>query len=165
MTHDSRQVPMTDFSADDVVRLRSAMARIAKFTDRQVAADGLTRTQLSLLGTISRLRSASPSELAEIEGLNPTMLSRLLGKLEADSWLVRTADPQDGRAIRVELTKTGARRQQRIRAQRAALLRERLDKLAEPARADLLQALPALEELAEQLATPDRTLPLSRPER
>jgi DNA-binding MarR family transcriptional regulator len=126
-------------------------------------SDGLTRTQLSLLGTVSRLCAARASDLAEIEGLNPTMLSRMIGKLETADWLVRAADPADGRAILVQLTKVGARKLARIRSRRTALLQDTLGKLDEPARSDLQTAIPALEDLADQLATPDRVTPLPKP--
>ena len=45
------------FDDDDVARLRIALARIARQVDRQVSGDGLTRTQLSVLGTVARLKA------------------------------------------------------------------------------------------------------------
>jgi DNA-binding MarR family transcriptional regulator len=62
------------FANEDVVRLRGALARIARSIDRQVSGDGLTRTQLSVLGTVARKGSIGVGELADAEGLNPTML-------------------------------------------------------------------------------------------
>ena len=69
--------------ANDVNRLRIAFGRISRTVDRQVSGDSMTRTQLSVLSTVAHLESIGMGELAEYEGLNPTMLSRVVGKLEA----------------------------------------------------------------------------------
>ena len=74
---------------DEVTRLRVALARIARSVDRAVSGDGLTRTQLSVLGTVARLGPIAAGELADVEGLNPTMLSRLIGKLEVAGLLAQ----------------------------------------------------------------------------
>jgi DNA-binding MarR family transcriptional regulator len=144
---------MNQFSGEDVDRLRIALARIARLVDRQVSGDGMTRTQLSVLGTIARLGPLGISELADIEGLNPTMLSRVLGKLEADGLVVRSAAEADRRAVRVQTTPAGRSLQQRLRRQRSQLLAERLTGLGQGQAEQLLTALPALETLADQLNT------------
>ncbi|HEX8096229.1 MarR family winged helix-turn-helix transcriptional regulator [Jatrophihabitans sp.] len=145
---------MNQFSGEDVDRLRIALARIARLVDRQVSGEGMTRTQLSVLGTIARLGPLGISELADIEGLNPTMLSRVLGKLEASGLVVRSAAVADRRAVRVQTTPAGRSLQQRLRRQRSQLLADRLTGLPEGQAGQLLAALPALETLAEQLNRP-----------
>ncbi|HEX8768406.1 MAG TPA: MarR family transcriptional regulator [Jatrophihabitans sp.] len=145
---------MNKFSGEDVDRLRIALARIARLVDRQVSGDGMTRTQLSVLSTIARLGPLGISELADIEGLNPTMLSRVLSKLEASGLVVRSAAVADRRAVRVQTTPAGRSLQQRLRRQRSQLLAERLTGLPEGQAGQLLAALPALETLAEQLNRP-----------
>jgi len=142
---------MTQFSSDDVDRLRIALARISRQVDRQVSGDGMTRTQLSVLATIARLGPIGISELADIEGLNPTMLSRVLGKLEAAGLVLRAATAEDRRAIRVQTTPAGRALNQRLRRQRSQLFAERLTGLSQRQAAQLLAAVPALETLAEQL--------------
>jgi len=143
-------VPNT-FDVDDVARLRVALARIARLLDRGSRGRELTRTQASVLATAARRGPLRISELAECEGINPTMLSRIVGKLEASGLLRRIPDPDDGRAARVELTEAGTELDRRQRAERTALLTDRLGALPEPRVAELLAALPALETLAEQL--------------
>lgn len=139
------------FDADDVARLRVALARIARQLDRQSRDDVLTRTQVSALATVARLGPMRISELAEIEGVNPTMLSRIVGKLEDAGLLRRRPDPTDGRAARVEVTDAGADLHERLRAERTRLLAGRLAALPDAHAAELLAALPALESLARQL--------------
>lgn len=139
------------FAEDEVARLRIALARISRVIDRKSSEDGLTRTQLSVLGTVARLESVGISELADIEGLNPTMLSRLVGKLEAADLVRRVPGVEDRRAVRVEISEAGRARHLRLRRMRTQLLVEQLDALPEGHAADLLAALPALESLAERM--------------
>jgi DNA-binding MarR family transcriptional regulator len=138
-------------SDSDVNRLRVALARISRFVDRQVTGDGMTRTQLSVLGTIARHKSMGMGELAEIEGLNPTMLSRIVGKLEAAGLVARTPDADDRRSVIVVITAAGTRLHQRLRQQRTRLFADRLGDLDPDESATLLAAIPALESLAEAL--------------
>jgi DNA-binding MarR family transcriptional regulator len=146
---------MAQFSSEDIDRLRIALARISRLVDRQVSGDGMTRTQLSVLGTIARLGPIGISELADIEGLNPTMLSRVLGKLEATGLVLRAATAEDRRAVRVQTTAVGRSLNQRLRRQRSQLFAERLTGLPARQASQLLAALPALETLAEQMNRPE----------
>lgn len=142
------------FAVDDISRLRVALARIARLVDRQVSGDGMTRTQLSVLGTAARLGDLGISELAEIEGLNPTMLSRLVGKLEVAGLVRRSPDADDRRAVRVQVTAAGVALHERLRQQRTALFADRLAGLSAEHAADLLAALPAIEALADNMRRP-----------
>jgi DNA-binding MarR family transcriptional regulator len=148
------EVPMSQQSAidlSDVARLRIALARIARLVDRQVSGDGLTRTQLSVLGTLGRHHSLGIGELADLEGLNPTMLSRVVGKLESAGLLDRSPDPADGRVVRVRITAAGTALHEQLRDARTTLFTEILSQLVREDAELLLRALPALESLAEHL--------------
>ncbi|MBA3905976.1 MAG: MarR family transcriptional regulator [Pseudonocardiales bacterium] len=137
--------------AEDVARLRVALARIARALDRQSRGHALTRTQASVLGTAARLGPIRISELAEIEGINPTMLSRIVAKLEDEGLLQRHADPDDRRAALVEPTAEGRALQERLRDERTRLLAEHLAGLPQEHAAELLAALPSIEALAAAL--------------
>lgn len=136
---------------DDVNRLRTAFGRIARTVDRQGAGESMTRSQLSVLGTIARLESVGMGELAELEGLNPTMLSRLVGKLEVQGLVQRSSHPEDRRSVRVGVTAQGAALHVELRRQRSALLADRLSGMPPEQLAALLAAIPALESLAEAI--------------
>jgi DNA-binding MarR family transcriptional regulator len=140
---------------DDVNRLRIALGRISRFIDRQVSGEGMTRSQLSALGTIARSKSLGVGELAETEGLNPTMCSRIVGKLEAGGLVRRASGAEDRREVRVEITAAGNRLHQKLRAQRTRLLAERLAHLPAAERRALLAAVPALELLADAMRPSD----------
>ncbi|WP_375502588.1 MarR family winged helix-turn-helix transcriptional regulator [uncultured Jatrophihabitans sp.] len=133
---------------DDVNRLRVALGRISRTVEREVTTDGLTRTTMSLLGTLARHRTMGMGELAEIEGLNPTMASRLVGKLEDAGLVRRVPHDDDRRAVVVEITTEGTRTQNRLRRQRTTALSHWLDGLAPDEQDALLKAVPALESLA-----------------
>jgi DNA-binding MarR family transcriptional regulator len=137
---------------DDVARLRSAISRIARQLGRQVGTSGLTQTQLSILATVNRRGPIGAGVLADIEGLNPTMLSRTIVKLDDLGLLRRTTHPDDGRAVVVEVTAAGARMQRRLRDERTQLLTARLAALPEGRAKELLDALDALDALVEEMA-------------
>ena len=133
---------------DEVARLRIALASTARWLERQSTADELSRTQLSVLGTVARLGPLGLGRLAEIEGVNPTMLSRIVAKLDEAGLLRRTPDPADRRAARVEVTERGHELHLRMRAERTRLLVDRMADLDADQRDHLLAALPAIEALA-----------------
>ena len=139
------------FSDEDVNRVRVALGKIARRVDRHASEEGLTRTQFSVLATVTRRGPLPVRELAAIEGLNPTMLSRMLGKLDDAGLVERTADERDKRAVRVTATTAGVALHARLKARRTALFAEQLNLLTPEHAGRLLTALPALEELADHL--------------
>jgi DNA-binding MarR family transcriptional regulator len=112
---------------------------------------GLTPTKLVVLLTVSRHGPLRLSELAETEGINPTMLSRVTADLVALGLVERSSDAGDRRAAWVKATATGKRLADRIRQERTDALKLALAELPEPDQHSIVQALPALEQLAEAL--------------
>ncbi|SHK68985.1 DNA-binding transcriptional regulator, MarR family [Pseudonocardia thermophila] len=141
------------FDSDDVNRLRTALARIARRLDRQTRRATLTHTELSVLATLECRGPLRAGELAEIEGVNQTMLSRIVGKLAEAGLVERTPDPADARAVLLAVTPAGGDLHRRLRAERTRLLAEHLATLPDTETTRLMAALPALEALATALAT------------
>jgi DNA-binding MarR family transcriptional regulator len=79
------------------------------------------------------------------------MLSRVLGQLSEAGLVHRRADPGDRRAAIVEPTAAGRRLRERIRRERTDVMSVHLAALSDEQRESVLEALPALEALAEQL--------------
>jgi DNA-binding MarR family transcriptional regulator len=104
-----------------------------------------------VLLTIVRRGPIRLSELAEVESLNPTMLSRVISDLGATGLVARVSDDRDRRAAWVQSTSAGARLAERMRRERTAALNEALEGLDEDDQRLIERALPALEGLAEQL--------------
>ena len=71
--------------------------------------EGLTPSQASVLGIVTNRGPLGLTELTEIEGLNPTMLSRVVGKLDSFGLIQRLRDPDDFRAARVQVTSEAKR--------------------------------------------------------
>jgi DNA-binding MarR family transcriptional regulator len=136
---------------ESVIRLRRVILRLARQLNAASVGEGLTPTQASVLGIVTYRGPLGLTELTEIEGLNPTMLSRVVGKLDSFGLIRRLRDPDDFRAARVEVTPEGKQTYQRIAAERAALLSERVAGLPPEQVVALVAALPALENLAEDL--------------
>ena len=139
---------MTHIETDDVSRLRAAIGRLSRQLNASVADVGFSPSQLSVLGTVARRGPIGIGELAELEGINPTMLSRVVGKLSDAGLIERIADPDDGRAVVVQTTAAGRKLHQRVLAQRSKAIAARLQRMPEGQAAQLLAALPALEALA-----------------
>jgi DNA-binding MarR family transcriptional regulator len=104
-----------------------------------------------VLGTIVRRGPLRLSELSAIEGLNPTTLSRVAGKLDARGLVTRTQDPHDGRVAHLDATQVGRELYDAIRSKRTDALRLAFRQLSEDERRTLTEALPVLESLAEAL--------------
>jgi DNA-binding MarR family transcriptional regulator len=91
------------------------------------------------------------SELADLEGINPTMLSRVTADLVDMGLLERTSDEGDRRAAWVKATPAGKRLAERIRRERTDAVSVALAELSDESRHSIEAALPALERLAEEL--------------
>ena len=135
---------------DEVARLHHALGRVSRML-REGASGGLTPTQLAVLGALLRDGPRQLTELAAAERINPTLLSRVIGRLEEGGLVSRSTQAQDRRSSVVAITEQGS-------ALVATLRRERCQELGavvaelDPAHvAALFAALPALEALASEL--------------
>lgn len=137
--------------ADGVTRLRGVIGRLARQLNASSTAEGLTPSQASVLGLVVFRGPISLSELADLEGLNPTMLSRVVGRLQELELIRRIPDPADLRSASVTSTPAGQETDRRVKAQRAAVVSECVDELSAGEQHALSAALPALESLAEAL--------------
>jgi DNA-binding MarR family transcriptional regulator len=152
----SNNIPEIVMDAELVVRLRGVIPRLARqFNETSTGAD-LTPTQYSVLALVRVRGPLGLAELTELEGLNPTMLSRIVKVLDERGLIRRLPDPSDMRAARVEVTPEGARLHEQVRAQRTQVLSEWLERLPAETAEQLLAAVPAMEALAEAVKSPPR---------
>ena len=150
---------------DTAQRLRIALGHLSlalRPTAAGSAAD-LTPTRAAVLLNAVRNGRVRLADVAQQEGLNPTLLSRTVANLAQDGLLTRSHDDGDRRVGWIEATPAGQRLARRIRAQRTQAVQSALDELAPAAQAQLEAALPALEELAERM-NPCRTQAANRDE-
>ncbi|HEX3707399.1 MAG TPA: MarR family winged helix-turn-helix transcriptional regulator [Mycobacteriales bacterium] len=137
----------TTTDVDVPARLRAVVGAMSRRLNATARGAGLTTSQLSALGVVARSGPMRISELAEIEHMNPTMLSRVVGALVDAGLVRRRTDPDDRRAGLVEVTAIGRRTHDRLRAERGRILATGLAALGPDQRATVESALPALEAL------------------
>ncbi|MGH3763311.1 MarR family winged helix-turn-helix transcriptional regulator [Actinophytocola sp.] len=142
--------------AEAVTRLRRVIGRLARLFNASSSSEGLTPTQASVLGLVAHRGPIGLAELTDLEGLNPTLLSRVVSKLDGDGLVRRQPDPADQRAVQLEATDAGHRTHARILAARTQTVAKILEDLSPDVSDTLAEALPALEALAEGLRTNTR---------
>ena len=136
---------------ETAARLRTAVGRLARrIRPTRVGAE-LTLTEATVLATTARNGPVGLSWLAREEGMNPTMLSRVVWRLEDAGLLARRPDPRDRRAAMIEANAAKQQLNERIRAERADALSQLIEHLGVAEREALDAALPVLEQLARDL--------------
>lgn len=104
------QLTRTDF--ERLLEFRSSLRRFQRWSEDQARAAGLTHVQHQLLVAImGHHGSGSPtvSELADCLLLRHHSTVELVNRAEAAGFVRRSADPHDGRLVRVTLTEHGER--------------------------------------------------------
>jgi DNA-binding MarR family transcriptional regulator len=145
-------MPKTPQTTNELaVGIRSVIGRLARGLRQAGSHSDLSPSQYEVFGTIGRRADLKLSELAAIEGINPTLLSRIVAKLEADQLVTRTPDAEDRRVAHVVLTAKGRRRHEQIRNARTDAVSLAIDGLTNAERRALAAALPVLESLAGTL--------------
>lgn len=135
--------------------LRVALGRLNRSLRLTKAQKDLPSSQREVLMAIARVGTIRLSDLAREEGLNPTMLSRIIAKLEASELVTRTSDPKDARVIHVSATPEGLGLRETIRSERADALLFALGRLTKEEKNALSTATPALEKIVATLRDHD----------
>jgi DNA-binding MarR family transcriptional regulator len=136
-------------SAHDLpTELDRRLAGLWRVVGRGGQAD-LSRTAASVL---AMLRDGGPlriTALAQGEGVAQPTMTTLVDRLERRGLVERGSDPEDARAVRVAITDQCRERLEARRAQRVAVLAERVEALDAGEREALHAALPVLDKLTE----------------
>lgn len=115
---------------------------------RWLSPPGLSLTSAATLATLEQSGPWRLTALAAREGVTQPAMTQLVGRLQDAGLVSRGADPDDGRAVQVEITDQGQaliRERRAIRAERLSVLLARLS----PAEQDSLAvAMPAIRALA-----------------
>jgi DNA-binding MarR family transcriptional regulator len=136
---------------EGAIRLRRVIIKVARQLNASSTGEGLTPSQASVLGLIVARGPMSLPDLGELEGINPTMLSRVIGRLVEMGLIDRIPDPADLRSVSVVSTAAGRHVDQQVKARRATAVSQCLELLPAAEVAALTKALPALEDLAETM--------------
>jgi len=136
--------------------LRTVVGRLSHQMRVPAVSQGVTPTRLSALIALERAGVLRPSVLAASLGITPASTSRLVESLEAEAWVHRAVDPDDGRACLLSLTAGGAAMLARLRSETDSMLAGDLAALSPEARKALAEAIPVLVELADRWVAPAR---------
>ncbi len=140
-------LPRTQVAA----RLRTAIGRLNRCLRLTHPDTDLSPSQYEVLAAVTRSGEIGSGDLAASEGLNPTMVSRIVAKLEADGLVERSAGEADARVVRVSPTARGRRLVQTMRDERTDALARAFETLSATQQRRLIEALPALEAVVETL--------------
>lgn len=135
---------------DTAVALRVAVARIHRAL-RTRTEPQVTASQSSALARIEQEGPVRLGVLAQLEGVTPATMSKVVDALGERGLIERVADAADGRASLVRLSTDGAVTLAQLRAASTLAISGALDGLAADERDRLRHALPVLERLAELL--------------
>ena len=126
--------------------LRLTIGRLARRL-RQQSLGNMTPSQRSVLASLDRSGPLRIGELARVENISPASLSGIVGRLEDRGLVTRRNDPADARSTIVESTSEATASLERARQERTAFLVKAIERLDDPQRAALMDALPVLDRL------------------
>ncbi|EST39398.1 MarR family transcriptional regulator [Streptomycetaceae bacterium MP113-05] len=141
-------VDLTVENAAAVNALRSAVMRLSRRLRHQRVDESLSPTEMSVLGTLARCGSATPSELARKEHVQPPSMTRIVAMLESKGLARQEPHPEDRRQKVVTQTEQAESMLAASRTKRNAWLAELAGGLDEDEWARLREAAPVLEKLA-----------------
>lgn len=151
-------------SSDDLAReLRPAITRLYLALRRRAPVAELSAAQASALSTLLVRGSLRMGALAEHEGIRMPTATALVDGLIKQGLAQRAPDPDDRRAVIVELTEQGRGAVEHARRRRDDALAAALDQLSDDQRIRLASATDALTALQRHLERVSPKLPESPP--
>ncbi|MDY6999766.1 MAG: MarR family transcriptional regulator [Actinomycetota bacterium] len=130
--------------------LRESMMAVTRQMRRHRPDNGLTLSQMQLLGEISRAGVSTPADLGARLQVKVQSLTDSLNGLLADGLIRRRPDASDRRRHLIEITPEGDRLLASDRAERDAWLHHRMRETLSPLEFDLLMLVaPVLRKLAD----------------
>jgi DNA-binding MarR family transcriptional regulator len=131
----------------DAVEIAGALEGLFRLV-RWLSPAGLSLTAAATLATLDRTGPSRLTELAAGEGVTQPAMTQLIARLAEQGLVARSADPDDGRVVRVHLSTAGREFLAARRAFRAERVSGLLATLSPAERDALIAALPAMYTLA-----------------
>jgi DNA-binding MarR family transcriptional regulator len=136
--------PDIDLSA--AAALSQSIQRLSRRL-RKRAQLQLSASQISALTTVEKHGELRLGELARLEQIGKSTMTRLVSRLESEGYIRRWVDPEDGRGFLVALTDHGASILQAAASRQHGYLARQLSALDTSDREALIAVIPALEKL------------------
>lgn len=130
--------------------LLSVVAKLNRLATQRIRLP-LPWAQARLLSTIDDQGEARISDLAELDHCSQPTMTTQVRRLEDAGLVARTPDPADARAVHIRITPEGQRMLAQVRADRAAVIDPRIERLTADDRAILADAVGALHRLLGDL--------------
>jgi DNA-binding MarR family transcriptional regulator len=140
--------------ADELMTVNAAMRRLVRRRLREEVPPRLRPAQVELMAVVGGRPGISVAAAARELRLADNSVSTLVNQLLAAGMLRRETDPQDRRAVRLELTPAAQRHMTDWRDRRARLVGVRIQEMPAEDRAAIAAALPALGRLLIGLQEP-----------
>jgi MarR family transcriptional regulator, lower aerobic nicotinate degradation pathway regulator len=119
--------------------LRQVSQRHAVIFARDIGAD-LTPTQWAALSKLVEVGPCSQNQLGRLTAMDVATIKGVIDRLTARGLTETSADPEDGRRLRVSLTRAGQQLTEKVAANALAISKETLAPL-DPRERELLVAL------------------------
>ncbi|WP_329137868.1 MarR family transcriptional regulator [Streptomyces sp. NBC_01476] len=134
-------------TADELTTVLSQLVRRLRAASGE---DGLTPSQVSVMGRLLREGPATTAALARAELVRPQSMGATLAVLEEHGLVTRAPHPTDGRQVVFSLTPAGTHLHGTARQARRGWLAEALESgLTAPEQRVLAEAIPLLRRLVE----------------
>ena len=133
---------------ETAARLRRAVTRLNRRL-RASSLGGVSPAQASMLASIENLKNPSLGELAVAEQVQPPSVTRLVRTMESSGLIACTADADDRRCTRVQLTALGRKEIAAIRRRKTEFIERTLQALGETDRRKAEELVTFLERLLE----------------
>ncbi|MFB9830825.1 MarR family winged helix-turn-helix transcriptional regulator [Actinoallomurus acaciae] len=137
--------------ARELMSVNAAMRRLVRRRLREQMPPRLRPAQVELLVVVGDHPGISVAAAARELHLADNSVSTLVNQLLAAGMLRRETDPDDRRAVRLELTPDARRHMTDWRDRRARMIGARIEELTEEDRTAIAAALPALGRLLASL--------------
>jgi DNA-binding MarR family transcriptional regulator len=137
--------------AAELMSVNTAMRRLVRRRLREQMPPRLRPAQVELLVVVGNHPGISVASAARELHLADNSVSTLVNQLLAAGMLRRETDPDDRRAVRLELTPDARRHMADWRDRRARMIGARIEELTEEDRTAIAAALPALGRLLTSL--------------
>jgi DNA-binding MarR family transcriptional regulator len=130
------------------VDLRTAVMRTSRRLRVEATGDVVTPGQYTVLAQLHGHGPSTLRELAEREHVQAPSMTRIVNALADQGFVTRTAHPDDGRQVRVDITPAGTAVMQEARNQRTAWLAQRVAGLSDEDRLILSRAAHIMQEMS-----------------
>lgn len=142
--------PRSQDTATDTlaIDLRTAVMRTSRRLRVEATGEAITPGQYTVLAVLNEDGPRTLRALAEREHVQAPSMTRIVNALAGQGFVTRTAHPDDGRQVQVDITDAGRTVLREARNQRTAWLARRVAGLSEDDRRTLSRAARIMQELS-----------------